>query len=165
MREHLGEEYSGMVSAVTSFGLFVTLDQLYVEGLIHITELGGDYFRFDEMRQELRGERTGIRYTIGTRLQIQVSRVDLDARKIDFRLVREGEDAARAPASNGRAAKVASSPSSRQREGRDEAYDAQRASLKRKAKGAAHAAGKPRGNDRGAGASKQPGQKTPRKRR
>jgi ribonuclease R len=166
MREHLGEEYSGMVSAVTSFGLFVTLDQLYVEGLIHITELGGDYFRFDEMRQELRGERTGIRYTIGTRLQIQVSRVDLDARKIDFRLVREGEDAARAPASNARAAnKVASSPSSRQREGRDEAYDAQRASLKRKAKGAAHGAGKPRGNDRGAGASKQPGQKTPRKRR
>ncbi|MFG5778235.1 ribonuclease R [Comamonas sp. J-3] len=138
MREHLGEEYSGMVSAVTSFGLFVTLDQLYVEGLIHISELGGDYYRFDEMRQELRGERTGIRYAIGTRLQIQVSRVDLDARKIDFRLVREGEDVAAQPARSGKATKSAKarsagaeSPGRDLRDGRDEAYAAQRASLKR----------------------------------
>jgi ribonuclease R len=63
---------------------------MYVEGLVHITELGGEYFRFDEARQELRGERTGIRYAIGTRVRIQVSRVDLDGRKIDFRLVQEG---------------------------------------------------------------------------
>jgi ribonuclease R len=91
MREHLGEEYAGTVSSCTSFGLFVTLDAMYVEGLIHITELGGDYYKFDEIRQELRGERTGIRYANGTRLRVQVSRVDLDGRKIDFRLVREGE--------------------------------------------------------------------------
>ncbi len=89
MREHLGEEYSGVVTSATSFGIFVTLDAMYVEGLVHITELGGEYFRFDEARQELRGERTGIRYAIGTRVQIQVSRVDLDGRKIDFRLVTE----------------------------------------------------------------------------
>ena len=87
MYEHLGEEYSGVVTAATSFGLFVTLDAMDVEGLVHITELGGEYFRFDEVRQELRGERTGIRYAIGTRVDIQVSRVDLDGRKIDFRLV------------------------------------------------------------------------------
>jgi ribonuclease R len=92
MREHLGEEYSGVVSAATSFGIFVTLDALYVEGLVHITELGGEYFRFDELRQELRGERTGIRYAIGSRVQVQVSRVDLDGRKIDFRLVHPGDD-------------------------------------------------------------------------
>ncbi|HRM00534.1 MAG TPA: RNB domain-containing ribonuclease, partial [Acidovorax sp.] len=92
MREHLGEEYSGVVSAATSFGIFVTLDAMYVEGLVHITELGGEYFKFDEARQELRGERTGIRYSIGTRVRVQVSRVDLDGRKIDFRLVREGEE-------------------------------------------------------------------------
>jgi len=92
MREHLGEEYGGVVSAATSFGIFVTLDALYVEGLVHITELGGEYFRFDELRQELRGERTGIRYAIGTRVQVQVSRVDLDGRKIDFRLVHPGDD-------------------------------------------------------------------------
>ncbi|MBK9236668.1 MAG: ribonuclease R [Rhodoferax sp.] len=90
MREHLGEEYSGVVTSVTSFGLFVTLDALYVEGLVHITELGGEYFRFDEARQELRGERTGIRYAIGSRLNVQVSRVDLDGRRIDFRLVEDG---------------------------------------------------------------------------
>lgn len=87
MREHLGEEYGGVVSSVTSFGIFVTLDAMYVEGLVHITELGGEYFRFDESRQELRGERSGIRYVIGTRVRVQVSRVDLDGRRIDFRLV------------------------------------------------------------------------------
>ena len=92
MREHLGEEYGGVVSAATSFGIFVTLDSLYVEGLVHITELGGEYFRFDELRQELRGERTGIRYAIGSRVQVQVSRVDLDGRKIDFRLVNAGDE-------------------------------------------------------------------------
>jgi ribonuclease R len=91
MHEHLGEEYSGVVSSVTSFGLFVTLDAMYVEGLIHITELGGEYFRFDEARQELRGERSGMRYAIGTRVQVQVSRVDLDGRRIDFRLIQDGE--------------------------------------------------------------------------
>ncbi|MBK6651082.1 MAG: ribonuclease R [Betaproteobacteria bacterium] len=91
MREHLGEEYGGVVTTATSFGIFVTLDALYVEGLVHITELGGEYFKFDEARQELRGERTGIRYHIGDRVRVQVSRVDLDGRKIDFRLVREGE--------------------------------------------------------------------------
>ena len=92
MREHLGEEFGGTVSAVTSFGLFVQLDGLYVEGLIHITELGGEYYRFDEIRQELRGERSGVRYVVGSRVRVQVSRVDLDGRKIDFRMVREGDD-------------------------------------------------------------------------
>ena len=91
MRERLGEEFSGTVTAVAGFGLFVTLDALYVEGLVHITELGGEYYRFDEARLELRGERTGLRYGVGTRVQVQVSRVDLDGRKIDFRMVREGE--------------------------------------------------------------------------
>ena len=91
MRERLGEEFAGTVSGVTGFGLFVTLDTLYVEGLVHITELGGEYYRFDEARQELRGERTGIRYAMGARVRVQVSRVDLDGRKIDFRMVREGE--------------------------------------------------------------------------
>jgi ribonuclease R len=91
MREHLGEEFSGTVSAVAGFGLFVTLDGLYVDGLVHITELGGEYYRYDEARGELRGERTGIRYAVGARVRVQVSRVDLDGRKIDFRMVREGE--------------------------------------------------------------------------
>jgi ribonuclease R len=106
MREHLGEEYAGTVSAITSFGLFVTLDALYVEGLVHITELGGEYYRFDEVHQELRGERSGLRYAIGSRLRVQVSRVDLDGRRIDFRLVHDGETdrpPAKARAERGRA--------------------------------------------------------------
>jgi ribonuclease R len=106
MREHLGEEYAGTVSAVTSFGLFVTLDALYVEGLVHITELGGEYYRFDEVHQELRGERSGARYVVGTRVRVQVSRVDLDGRRIDFRLVRDGE--LEAPTPRGRGARQAS---------------------------------------------------------
>jgi ribonuclease R len=103
MREHLGEQFSGVVSSATSFGLFVTLDAMYVEGLVHITELGGEYFRFDEARQELRGERTGIRYALGSRVDVQVSRVDLDGRRIDFRLVTDGEMASvRSPSSKGK---------------------------------------------------------------
>ena len=91
MRDRLGEEFAGTVTAVAAFGLFVTLDGLYVEGLVHITELGGEYYRFDDTRQELRGERTGVRYGVGTRVQVQVSRVDLDGRKIDFRMVRDAQ--------------------------------------------------------------------------
>ena len=122
MREHLGEEFGGTVSAVTSFGLFVTLDGLYVEGLVHITELGGEYFRFDEVRQELRGERSGLRYVVGSRVRVQVSRVDLDGRKIDFRMVRDGEDVVAMPSrarrerSNDKAASAAER--TRRREGR-----------------------------------------------
>jgi ribonuclease R len=89
MRDKLGEEYGGMVSGVTSFGIFVQLDALFIEGLVHVTELGSDYFQYDEIKNELRGERTGIRYRLSDRVRVQVSRVDLDARKIDFRLVRD----------------------------------------------------------------------------
>ena len=87
MRDKLGEEFVGAVTAVTSFGVFVQLSSLFVEGLIHISELGAEYFRFDEARNELRGERTGKRYALGDRVLVQVSRVDLDGRRIDFRLV------------------------------------------------------------------------------
>ena len=89
MRDRLGEEFQGTVSSVVGFGLFVTLDDLHVEGLVHVTELGGEYFRFDEIRQELRGDRSGMRYGVGTRVRVQVSRVDLDGRRIDFRMVRD----------------------------------------------------------------------------
>jgi ribonuclease R len=89
MRDKLGEEFGGTVSGVTSFGIFVTLDALYIEGLVHVTELGSDYFQYDEVKNELRGERSGIRYRLTDRVRVQVSRVDIDARKVDFRLVRE----------------------------------------------------------------------------
>ena len=92
MRDFLGEEFNGTVTTVTSFGLFVTLESMFVEGLVHITELGGDYFKFDEARQELRGERTGVRFALGSSVRVQVIRVDLDGRRIDFRLARAGQE-------------------------------------------------------------------------
>jgi len=92
VRERVGEVFSGSISAVVPFGLFVVLDELYVEGLVHISELGGEYFQYSESGHELRGERTGIRHRLGDRLTVQVARVDLEARRIDFRLVRPGEE-------------------------------------------------------------------------
>jgi ribonuclease R len=89
VRDKLGEEFTGTISGVTTFGIFVQLDALFIEGLVHVTELGADYFQYDEVRHELRGERTGIRYQLTDRVTVQVSRVDLDARKIDLRLVNE----------------------------------------------------------------------------
>ncbi|NUU00379.1 ribonuclease R [Herbaspirillum robiniae] len=89
IRDKLGEEFTGTISGVATFGIFVQLDALYIEGLVHVTELGADYFQYDEARHELRGERTGIRYQLTDRVTVQVSRVDLDARKIDLALVNE----------------------------------------------------------------------------
>jgi len=90
VRERVGETFSGSISSVVPFGLFVVLDELYVEGLVHVSELGSEYFQFNEATHELRGERTGIRYRLGDRLTIQVARVDLEARRIEFRLLRPG---------------------------------------------------------------------------
>jgi ribonuclease R len=87
MKGHVGEEFRGVVTGVTSFGLFVTLESLYVEGLIHVSELGAEYFQHNEIAHELRGERTGRRFRLYDPVSILVSRVDLDARRIEFRLV------------------------------------------------------------------------------
>jgi ribonuclease R len=87
MQDKLGEVYDGTVSGVTSFGLFVALDDVYVEGLLHVTELGNDYFHHEKARHEMVGERTGMRYRLGDRLTIKVARVDLETTKIDFALV------------------------------------------------------------------------------
>lgn len=73
---------------MASFGIFVTLDTLHVEGLVHVSELGGEYFQFNDALHELRGERTGMRYRLTDKVQVQVSRVDLEARRIEFRLVK-----------------------------------------------------------------------------
>jgi len=88
VRERVGETFSGSISAVVPFGVFVVLDDLYVEGLVHVSELGGEYFHFAEGAHELRGERTGIRFRLGDRLTVQVAKVDLEARRIEFRIVK-----------------------------------------------------------------------------
>ena len=84
MQDHVGGAYSGRVTGVTAFGLFVTLDDYFVDGLLHISELGRDYFRFDGARHQLLGERTGKRYRLADRLKVKLVRVDLESRKIDF---------------------------------------------------------------------------------
>ena len=87
LQEHVGDEFDGVIAAVTGFGLFVELKDLYIEGLVHITSLPGDYYEFDKARQRLTGERTGRSFQIGGYVRVQVARVDLDDRKIDLDLV------------------------------------------------------------------------------
>jgi len=84
MRDKVGEEFDGVISSVTSFGVFVELHEIYVEGLVHITALPKDYYRFDPVGHRLRGERGGRVYRLGDGLRVKVVRVDLDERKIDF---------------------------------------------------------------------------------
>lgn len=87
LSHRLGEEYEAVVSAATNFGLFVEIDPLYVEGLVHITELGEDYFHYDNARHCLKGERTGKVYRLGDRLKVQIAQVNLDERKVDLRFI------------------------------------------------------------------------------
>jgi ribonuclease R len=87
MQSRLGEEFVGVISAVTSFGFFVELKEIFVEGLVHISNLDRDYFHYDPIGHRLQGERTGINYRLGDTVRIIVARVDLDERKMDFELV------------------------------------------------------------------------------
>ena len=84
MRDHLGSVFDGTISSVTGFGLFIALDDLYVEGLVHVSELGSDYFHFDAAKHQMLGEHTGKRYRLGDRVRVQVVRVDMESTKIDF---------------------------------------------------------------------------------
>jgi len=84
MQDKIGQEFTGRISAVTSFGIFVELDAVYAEGLVHITSLKNDYYRFDAAKHRLVGERGGMVYRLGDKMTILVARVDLDDRKIDF---------------------------------------------------------------------------------
>ena len=84
MQDRIGECFDGVISSVTGFGLFVALDNVYVEGLVHISELPSDYFHFDATKHTLLGERSGKQYRLGDRLQVKLVRVDLETSKIDF---------------------------------------------------------------------------------
>jgi ribonuclease R len=84
MRDHLGSVFDGTISSVTGFGLFVALDDLFVEGLVHVSELGSDYFHFDATKHQMLGEHSGKRYRLGDRVRVQVVRVDMESTKIDF---------------------------------------------------------------------------------
>ncbi|MGR8981343.1 MAG: ribonuclease R [Gammaproteobacteria bacterium] len=89
MMDKIGDEFSGIISAVTSFGFFVELADIYVEGLVHISNLGQDYFHFDPISHQLKGERTNMVFRLGDRVEVMLVRVDLDEKKIDFELVKK----------------------------------------------------------------------------
>ena len=97
MQDRVGEEFEGSVSAVVPFGLFVALDDVFIEGLVHISELGADYFHYEEGKHRLVGERSGRTYRLADRVRIQVVRVDLDNTRIEFRLADGGGDFGRIP--------------------------------------------------------------------
>jgi ribonuclease R len=84
MRDHVGKVFNGTITGVTAFGLFITLDDYFVDGLVHISELGRDYFQYDATRHALLGERTGKRFRLADRMKVKLVRVDLDTRKIDL---------------------------------------------------------------------------------
>jgi ribonuclease R len=84
MRDRVNEDFDGTISAVTGFGIFVALDEVFVEGLVHISELGADYFKHDAMRHELRGERSGAHFRLGDRVRVKLVRVDLEQSRLDF---------------------------------------------------------------------------------
>ncbi|UCH40353.1 MAG: S1 RNA-binding domain-containing protein, partial [Gammaproteobacteria bacterium] len=94
LQKHIGNQYSGIVTAVTNFGLFVQLDELLIDGLVHVTALKRDYYHFDPAHHRLVGELTGRQYQLGDRLRVEVVRVDMEERKIDFDLVAELGDKA-----------------------------------------------------------------------
>jgi ribonuclease R len=102
MAKHVGEEFDGVVTGVTSFGLFVELDESNVSGLVHISQLANDYYHFDATRKLLKGERTGAQFRLGDHVRIQVLRASLEDRKIDFRLV-SPRTPATPPAGSGKA--------------------------------------------------------------
>ncbi|HHO68619.1 MAG TPA: ribonuclease R [Gammaproteobacteria bacterium] len=97
MMDKVGETFPGIITSVTSFGIFVELKDIYVEGLVHITALGNDYYHFDPAAHRLLGERTHKMFRLADPVQVRVMRVDLDERKIDFELADGGRDEKPAP--------------------------------------------------------------------
>ena len=109
MMDKIGEEFPGIISAVTSFGFFVELADIYVEGLVHISNLGQDYYHFDPTSHQLKGERSGTNFRLGDSVKIRVARVDLDEKKMDFELIQKGG------AANKEAAVTSDKPKKRRR--------------------------------------------------
>ena len=93
LADHIGDEFNGIIAAVTSFGLFIELEGVYVDGLTHITNLESDFFHYDDVGHRLVGDRTGKEYRLSDRVRVRVARVDKDERKIDLEIVAHPVDA------------------------------------------------------------------------
>jgi ribonuclease R len=115
MLDKVGEEFSGVISSVTSFGIFVELQDIFVEGLVHVTALKNDYYHFDPAGHRLRGERSGTVYRLTDQVRVKVMRVDLDERKIDFELVEKLQPKSGRAVAGGKTKKARSRSGSRRR--------------------------------------------------
>ncbi|MFN2308570.1 MAG: ribonuclease R [Gammaproteobacteria bacterium] len=115
MMDKVGEEFPGVISGVTSFGIFVELQEIYVEGLVHVTALKNDYYHFDPAGHRLRGERSGKVYRLADQVNVRVVRVDLDERKVDFELVDGAEPKSGRAIAGGKSKQVKSRSGSRRR--------------------------------------------------
>jgi ribonuclease R len=109
----VGDEFDGVIAAVTGFGLFVELVDLYIEGLVHVTALPGDYYNFDPAHQRLTGERSGRSFQLGGKVRVQVARVDLDDRKIDLELIEAAPPRKAKPKAKAKAKKPAAKKAGR----------------------------------------------------
>ena len=87
MQDHVGGEFNGVISSVTGFGLFVRLDDLFIDGLVHISTLENDYYQFDAAKQRLIGENSGMQYRLGDKVRIKVEAVHLENKMVDFSLM------------------------------------------------------------------------------
>ena len=143
LKDRIGEEFEGVIAAVTTFGVFVELSDLYIEGLIHVSALPGDYYHFDQAKQRLIGERTRQVFQLGGAVTVRVARVDLDDRKIDLEL------SGAAPSRRTKTAKTAKSQKS------SKADRVAKAARPNKAPGSKKAAGKKRRPDRKSPAGKK----------
>jgi len=148
MRDRVGEEFVGRITGVAPFGIFITLDALHVEGMVHVSELGSEYFQYNEAGHALLGERTGMRYRLTDSIRVQVSRVDLESRRIEFRLTTDnGRKASEKPRRVKKAAPGKSEAVKTAREKRLEARKKKKEATgsKTKSKGKSKAKGKRKG--------------------
>ncbi|WP_419832843.1 ribonuclease R [Endozoicomonas atrinae] len=163
MQQHIGQTFSGIVSSVTGFGLFVELKDVFVEGLVHVTSLPDDYYIYDNVHHCMRGERTGRRFGLGDELEVMVSKVDLDDKKIDFELLSAlSKPGRRKSSSKSGSAKKSRSPGSAALGSRFKSAAA-KAKLLREAKAAEEAAKKGKGSSSSAKGASEDGQPSGRK--
>jgi len=133
--DRVGEKYTGVVTAVTGFGLFVMLDDLYVEGLIHVTGLPKDYYYHEASQHRMIGERTGRVFRLGQKLTVALMRVNLEERKIDFELVDDTDQSAEQPSRDKNIKKRKGSSSSGPSSGHGGKRDARNKPAKKKGAG------------------------------
>lgn len=133
--EHVGNEFRGVVSAVTGFGLFVELEPVYIDGLVHITGLPKDYYHHEAAHHRLVGERTGRTFRLGDVVQVRVARVDMDERKIDLELIDDGTGQSGDRSSKARSSKTRSTKKNKTRCGADKSADKQGSKKKSVVKG------------------------------